>query len=200
MTVVITPVGTSLFTNGAEVDTDIKDYFADIEDLRESDWEGCDVLDHLRTASTSFIDLQGTAAAAELQSSQAIRGQLDHNITVRLLATDTVASRLAAEILQLNAAKVLGTQCSVEFDPHVDVIKGLQVMYPMEFQHQGLPNLDNRLDSIYRPAADNNHNLAINITAGYGAFVPPLVHFSHRIGGVPLYYHFKDSIMVLDLS
>ena len=39
MKCVITPVGTSLFTNGAQYNSDIADFFSDIEVLYESDWD-----------------------------------------------------------------------------------------------------------------------------------------------------------------
>lgn len=201
MTTVITPVGTSLFANGGKENTTISDLFADIEDLGGNQWHLYQTeINLLRTESESFINSKEESAAAELQSSMAIRGQQGHDITVRLLASDTVASRLAAEILQLSAAAVLGPQCTFDFDPDTDVIEGLQVLYPMQFENEGIPNLKDRLNTIHHNASENGINLAINITAGYGAFVPPMMLFSQGIGGIPLYYHFKDSHMVLDLS
>ncbi len=201
MTVVITPVGTSLFTNGGKENTTISNLFADIEDLDGDQWNLYPTaINLLRTESVDFINEKQESAAAELQSSMAIRSQQGHNITVRLLASDTVASRLAAEILQSSAAAVLGPQCTFEFNPDTDVIQGLQVLYPMQFRNDGIPNLKDRLNTIYYNTSENEINLAINITAGYGAFVPPMMLFSQGIGGIPLYYHFKDSHMVLDLS
>ena len=201
MTVVITPVGTSLFTNGAIKDKTISDLFEDIEDQPGSEWDSYPTeISMLKEGSKDFIATHAENAAAEFQSSFTIRGQIGHDIVVRLLASDTIASRLAAEILQSNAPSVLGPQCSFEFDPDIDLIKGLQVMYPMEFQNNGIPNLTKRLEAIHRSVSEGNHNLAVNITPGYAAIVVLLTNFSQSIGGVPLYYHFKDSHMAINFS
>ena len=39
MTVVVTPVGTSLFTNGAEKNSRLESYFKAIQKCRASEWE-----------------------------------------------------------------------------------------------------------------------------------------------------------------
>ena len=202
MTVVITPVGTSLFSNCAEVNRTVQNIFnEDFRNARASDWDDWEYeIDLLKEASEEFIGNLDERAAAEFQSSYAIRSRVEQDITVRLFASDTIVSKLAAEILQSKAENVLGEQCIFEFDPSEDVIEGLQGTLPLEFQRTGIPNLMQWLDSIYGETRENSQELAINITAGYGAFIPPLTLSSKDIGQIPLYYHFKDATVVIDLS
>lgn len=207
MTVVITPVGTSLFTNGGENNTIISDFFADIKDLRNSDWQlYIEVINRLRTETTQFISSTGITACAELQSTAKIQDALDNEIRVHLLASDTIASRLAAEILkdQINLPNsVLGPLVTAIFNPNpaigkIDVIRDLQVKNAKEFSREGMPNLFHRIHDIMKWEAFDSGNLAINITGGYGATLPYLTIFA-QLESVPLYYNFEDSNELIEI-
>ncbi|MDE0323235.1 MAG: hypothetical protein OXN27_04880 [Candidatus Poribacteria bacterium] len=198
MTVVITPVGTSLFTNGGEHNFHIKDLFADIKDLRDSDWGSWeDQITNLKNESESFILEKNVSASAELQSTYTILENLEGNITVCLFASDTIASRLAAEILQENSC-VLGNRVSIEFNYPNDVIRGLQVTDPVEFLKDGVPNLKQWLFNIHNKNPANNQNLAINITGGFAATVPCLTIFASPCK-IPLYYNFENATTLINL-
>ncbi len=207
MTVVITPVGTSLFTNGGENNTTISNLFADIKDLRNSDWESyIEYIDQLRTETTQFISSTGITACAELQSTAKIQDALGNEISVHLLASDTIASRLAAEILRdqiNNPNSVLGNEVTAKFnsDPTagvIDVIHDLQVKNAKEFSREGMPNLFHRIHNIMNWEAFDSGNLAINITGGYGATLPYLTIFA-QLESVPLYYNFEDSNELIEI-
>ena len=198
MTFVITPVGTSLFTNGSEHNRTIKQNYTRIEDKPEFEWNtNTTSINALRTQSESFILTQRTSASAELQSTAKIQSALNSDITVYLLASDTIASRLAAEILrdQINSPhNILGERIIAEFnpDPRVDVIRNLQVNDARDFSREGIPNLFHRINYIKDWEAGGSQNLAINITGGYGATLPYLTIFG-QLESVPLYYNFEDS-------
>ena len=101
MKVVITPVGTSLFTNGSKTNNRIQTGFGRIEGKPASQWaNNIRYIDQLKKESENFINSHGISASAELQSTAVIRGKLNDNMVVYLLASDTIASRLAAEILR----------------------------------------------------------------------------------------------------
>ncbi len=195
MTVVITPVGTSLFTNGSETNNQIQTGFGRIEDKPASEWDdNSRYINALKTHSETFIRDQKTSASAELQSTAVIRDKLKDNITVYLLASDTIASRLVAEILmdQINPPNsVLGDKVTATFNPDDDVIRHLQVNNTVSFSREGMPNLFQRIHYIKDWEAGGSQNLAINITGGYGATLPYLTIFA-QLEGVPLYYNFKD--------
>lgn len=199
MTVVITPVGTSLFTNGSETNNHIQNGFTRIKDKPEAEWgSNTRFINNLRIASETFIGDQDTSASAELQSTAVIRDKLEDNIIVYLLASDTIASRLAAEILmdQINPTNsILGEQVTAKFnaDPAeggIDVICNLQVEDSVSFSREGMPNLFQRINYIKDWEAGGIQNLAINITGGYGATLPYLTIFA-QLEGVPLYYNFE---------
>ena len=196
----ITPVGTSLFTNGSEANGYIQTGFDRIEDKPASEWDNnTRYINQLRDASENFISACGIPASAELQSTAVIRDKLDDNIIVYLLASDTIASRLAAEILRdkINPPdSVLGEQVTAKFnaDPTpvgIDVIHNLQVKDAVSFSREGMPKLFQRINYIKDWVAGGSQNLAINITGGYGATLPYLTIFA-QLEGVPLYYNFEN--------
>ena len=192
--VVITPVGTSLFTNGQEHDLDIRDFFADIKDESECDWARfAAAIDPLREASGRFIETAGVIASAEFQSTKAILDGFSGEIKVHLLASDTIASRLAAEIVAetINPPQtLLGDEVTAEFNVPSDVIGGLQIQNRLEFL-TSIPVLQNRLSSI-RDGLEIDQTLAINITPGYAITVALLTRFANT-NGLTLYYNFEDT-------
>ena len=203
MTVVITPVGTSLFTNGSETNNhnnQIQTGFCRIEDKPASEWnDNSRYINALKTHSETFIRNQNTSASAELQSTAKIQNTLNSDITVYLLASDTIASRLAAEILSGNvAAGILGGQVSVNFNPEQDVISGLQVNNRKIFLKKGMNALIRRIDQINLRITASGQSLAINITGGYGASVPYLTIYA-QLKSVPLYYNFEDSNELIEI-
>lgn len=186
MKTLVTPVGTSLFTNYLDANGNGHAY----ETIKESPASGWDDYDYeirdLRTASLDFIATKGESASAELQSIAKIQDELKDDIKVRLLASDTIASRLAAEILaDETTASVLGDKILIEFDAESDVIKGLQIKKVKEFSDSGMPNLMQRISQL-------DGQLVINITGGYKATVPHLTILS-QIGRIPLFYTFEDT-------
>lgn len=205
MITVITPVGTSLFTNGGRVNTTISDTFEDIKDLQASEWDNYEIhIATLETESIEFIDDVGVIASAELQSTKIIQEKLNTEITVHLLASDTIASRLAAEILknQINNSGLIPNVTAVfNADPsasrEIDVISDLQVTDSTDFSRDGMPRLFRRINNI-KDSAGGSQNLAINITGGYSATIPYLTIFG-QLENVPLYYNFEDTEELIEI-
>ena len=197
MTLVITPVGTSLFANAVEHDGDIGRYFSDIRNERAGEWNEClPYIEPLREAIESFIDMATVVASAELQSTSAIQDMLQDDIRVHLIASDTIASRLAAEILR-DKLPVNLSRITVEFDPNHDVIQGLCATDPNQFEILGVPILLERLNNICCSLQDSQ-NLAINITGGYAATVSLLTLFAKE-KGCPLYYTFEETFNSIEI-
>ena len=193
MKLVVTPVGTSLFTNyldQAGGDATFRSNYEAIKTCSASKWDNYDFeIEGLRSSSRSFIQESGERASAELQSIAKIQAELNDDIQVHLLASDTIASRLAAEILRNQAPSVLEGHIPVKFDSDTDITKGLQVEDPTAFSNEGMTNLIQRIDEIsrgYWPA------LAINITGGFKATLPYLTILA-QLKRVPLYYNFEDT-------
>ena len=191
---VITPVGTSLFTNGSESNSSIQNGFNRIKDKSSSEWNNqTRFIDALRIPCANFIQENNLSASAELQSTAIIENKLEDRIIVYLLASDTIVSQLAAEILrdQINEPNyVLGENVTAHFESDNDVVRHLQVNNTISFSREGMPNLFQRINYIKDWRAGGSQNLAINITGGYGATLPYLTIFA-QLEGVPLYYNFE---------
>ena len=204
MRYVITPVGTSLFTNGSENNNTIKQRFTNIKDKPESEWNSnTRYIEKLKSESENFIRGHGISASAELQSTAKIRDELSEEITVHLLASDTIASRLAAEILSGNVVGgILGKNVSIKFDARTvdkpDIISGLQVKNRKNFLRIGMNALIRRIEKINSTLTGSDRSLAINITGGYGATLPYLTIYA-QLKRVPLYYNFEDSNELIEI-
>ncbi|RKU12135.1 hypothetical protein C6501_11525 [Candidatus Poribacteria bacterium] len=192
---VITPVGTSLFTNGSKTNRNIQNSYERIEDKQHSEWDNNSTyIERLRSISNEFISENTISATAELQSTAIIKDKIEDRIIVYLLASDTISSRLAAEILRdriNDPNSVLGENVTAHFEPENDVIGNLQVNNTVNFSREGMPNLFQRINDIKDWKAGGGQNLAINITGGYGATLPYLTIFA-QLEDVPLYYNFED--------
>ena len=194
MKTLITPVGTSLFTNYLDENTNgaFGHYYETIKKCSASEWDDYyHEIEELKISSLDFIEREQISASAELQSITKIRDKLQEDLDVHLFASDTIASRLAAEILMDNkvVAPVLGSNISVAFDARADVIEGLQVEDPKAFSNQGMTNLIRKIDE---KAGGCWLALAINITGGYKATLPYLTILA-QLKHVPLYYNFEDT-------
>ena len=195
MRTLVTPVGTSLFTNYLDTNRNsaFRDAYETIKKSPASEWDDYDYeINDLRTASLDFIVNNRESASAELQSIAKIQAELKDDINVRLLASDTIASRLAAEVLaDERAASVLGDQVVVEFDAGTDVITGLQVENPKTFSNEGMTNLIQKINWISANSGGWQAT-AINITGGFKATLPYLTIWA-QLYRIPLYYNFEDT-------
>ena len=188
MKIIVTPVGTSLFTNYLDQNTDnqFRTWYATIKNCSASQWNEREMaIQRMKGKIVKFIKTFKERASAELQSISKIQDEFKDDIEVRLLASDTVVSRLAAEILVDNTSAVLGNRIRVEFDPQTDVINGLQIKKIEDFSDRGMPTLMRRISQL------DNGQLVINITGGYKATVPYLTILS-QIDQIPLFYTFED--------
>ena len=195
MKTLITPVGTSLFTNYLDKNGDSA-FSHNYETIRRSpalEWNAYDCeIEDLKTSSFEFIKKEKESASAELQSIAKIQDKLKEDLDVRFLASDTIASRLAAEILADDTAtEILGNNVSVECDRETNVIKGLQVENSKAFSNEGMSNLIQEINLISNNAG-GYQALAINITGGFKATLPYLTILA-QLYRIPLYYTFEDT-------
>lgn len=201
MKTLITPVGTSLFTNYLDENGDsaFRHNYETIRRSPASEWDEYDhEIEDLKMSSLEFIKKEKESASAELQSIAKIQEKLKEDLEVRLFASDTIVSRLAAKILADDTvASVLGDNISVEFDTQTDVIKGLQVEDPKVFSQEGLSNLIQKINSASNNAG-GYQELAINITGGFKATLPYLTILA-QLNRVPLYYTFEDTEALISI-
>ena len=136
---VITTVGASLFTNYRKENRDIDVHIDAIEDKAAGEYQAyTDRIDRIKSSIADYLkDGHHDSASAEIDSLMKI-SKMHKDITVYLLSTDTISSRIASELLkELLASKGF----KVNFNEKQDVISGLQVNDSKAFMMEGLSNL-----------------------------------------------------------
>lgn len=193
MSSIVTTVGTSLFTNYLDVSNFINaDYSAIIDSLHQ-EWDNKQArIDSIKNNEDfkNWISRNLNDSCAEISSLLKIIEHQKDDLKIRLLATDTVPSRLAAELIkeQTFLHPLTGKEIPVDFYPERDVITGLRVDDAEVFQTDGLHSFIRRfigLNKQYGP-------LILNITGGYKGLIPYLTLIG-QIHKVPVMYKFEDS-------
>lgn len=199
---VITPVGTSLLMNYKErnklVIDDALNNLKDIkrQDKPEREWDDCSsAVEKIKIKVAPWAEKKlrtaDFTASAEITSLVKILEEVDDDLDVYLIATDTVISRLTAEILQagLSIIERNGHKITAIFNPTDDVIQGLQVSNDERFQEKGLTNFFERIQTI----TDSFTQRAIlNITGGFKAEIPYSTIIS-QVYDMPQCYIFEEN-------
>lgn len=189
---VITTVGTSIFENYRENYNNINDYYEELRDLPSKDWNSKKrYIESVRKIVEKWAKPIGETSA-EIKSLLNIQQHLTQRVDVRLLSSDTILSRLAAEII---SSIPLGDNIKAHYEPLIDVIEGLQVSNKREFEKKGLVSLVDRMDSLN---VNNSHSVCLNITGGYKAVIPYLTIFA-QVNNIPMYYVFENTDELIKL-
>lgn len=195
---IITPVGTSLLKNYTETSDGrrLAARFQVLEDEPATRWEDrSDYIDRIRGSRRFAEWIQQTPdASAEIESLRSIARELDDHIDVYLLASDTIKSRLVAELIA-DHADIEGVD-EIHFNPSLDVIQGLQVRDRNAFRREGLNALVARLDRLIRNNSPDHTR--VNITGGYKATIP-YVSLMAQLYNVATYYKFADSDAIIEI-
>ena len=190
---VITTVGTSLFTNFNSKSDAIKNTYEALEDSPHTDWdEENERIDQIRNNEhfKQWISKNLSSSCAEISSTIKIAEKEQDELEVYLIATDTILSRLACEIIieqKLN-------NIQFKFNSNQDVIKDLIVKQGDKFRG-GLTNLIIRIGQI---SEEYYGNVIFNITGGFKGVVPYLTLMA-QINQAKLYYLFEDENTLLSI-
>jgi len=190
---VITTVGTSLFTNYLEDSTNIKTDYDYVKDKRHREWEKClQRADRIRQSVAEWLEEAGENASAEVKSLLKLRKAEKDHLEVYLLATDTVTSRLACEIIKAAFEKNVfntGQDIKVYFNEMQDVITGLQMENYAEFVKTGAPQFVRRINKL----VENDFNGTIfNISGGYKGLIPFMTIMA-QVNNCDVVYIYEDS-------
>jgi len=186
---VITMVGTSLMTHCMSENSENKDRF--LKNLYEryrhepsSKYEiNKDDITRLKKKLKQFAEAN-KPASAEIKSLEKLSKEISDVLSIQLLSSDTISSRVCAEVIK----DILDTSLDVHFT-HNNIIKGLQVINRKEFAEDGMENLFKRIENI---TGGYYKDTIMNITGGYKAVIPLLTIFS-QINHIPSYYIFEDT-------
>jgi putative CRISPR-associated protein (TIGR02619 family) len=193
---VIALVGTSIFEKYLKEKENGNDVYNNLKDktfVEFKEWE-----EDAREFQNSIKEWakERTDASAEIKSLLKIKEELKQDkLPVYLLATDTILSPLAAEIIKEWFKDKEDFEIYFEKEYGKGIIKGLQVRNSKEFEEEGLMNLFERIEEI---AEGNPKSIVFNITGGYKAVVPFLTFYA-QIYEVPAYYIFEDEEKLIEL-
>jgi len=183
---VITLVGTSLMTNylAEKEDLPLKNQYEKYRHRPASEYElNKDDIIRIKKKLARFAS-ENSQASAEVKSLNKLSQELPDDLSVYLLASDTINSKICAEVLY---GAIVGN-LEIHFSDH-DIIAGLQVQDRKGFAHKGMENLFKRIEDI---TGGYYRNTIINITGGYKAAIPLLTIFS-QVNHIPAYYIFEDT-------
>ncbi len=186
---VVTMVGTSIFENFFENNDNstVRNYYEDLKNKRENEYARNETkINAIKKAITDWINKEKEKfnISAEIKSLKKISEELKENLEVYLLASDTVLSKHAGEILKECIPEIM-PECEVK---ELDIIKDLQIWDRRDF-NKGMSNL---ISKIYEISDEYWDNVVINITGGYKATIPYLTILA-QINNCPIYYIFEDT-------
>jgi CRISPR/Cas system-associated protein Csm6 len=197
---IITTVGTSIFTNifKENQNSSVKEHYKYLEDTSSDEWETeHNTIKELRTSVINEWGKNKKDDSAEIKSILAITNELQEDVEVYLLATDTVLSVLACKLVKewFNRYSESEYAINIQFNEKHDVMSKLQVNDKDSFNKEGLVNLINRLYSI----CDNYFtDTVLNITGGYKAVIPYMTIFG-QVNQVPVKYIFEDTDTLIEI-
>lgn len=190
----ITTVGTSLFDNYRKEKKDIEGYYENIKEVsyeKRDEYASC--IERIKKSITNYYSKRlPDDASAEIKSIRKIKRYLKEDVEVYLIATDTIASFIAASIIKEFLEK---EDFKVYFNPENDVIRGLQVKDKRNFVNQGLSSLVRRIENI---TGGYYEGVIFNISGGYKAVIPYLTLMA-QINGCEMYYIFEDTEELIEI-
>ncbi len=190
---IITTVGTSIFNNYLVEFDDIKNHYTSIEKMRHSKWNECkDRVEKIRKPVTEWAK-ENQEASAEIKTILKLYQSVKENLDVYLLATDTVTSRLASEIIKDIFSDIEGIK--IFFNPDQYVIYGLQVENYDEFVKTGIHDFIRRVNSI---AGGFFTNVVFNITGGYKGLIPFMTIMA-QANNCDMVYIFEESDNLIEI-
>lgn len=203
---VITTVGTSIFENYQTINGKKLPFYDELENSSYGDRGN--LLTYINELKNDkdllrWIEKNIEISSAEISSLLTIKKEITDSLEVYLIATETILSRIAAEIIQtkLNGYSISGgKKIKVYFDadkkaPESDVIQGLNVKNADHFTDIGLPNLIERL----RELNINNEEIILNITGGYKGVIPYLTIMGQLFNGVDTMYLYEESEKIIKI-
>ena len=183
---VITLVGTSLMANYISENDDplLKNLCERYKHKPASEYEiNKDDIIRVKKKLTRFASAN-KQASAEIKSIEKLSQEIPDDLSIHLLTSDTINSRICAEVIK----DVLNDELELHF-PANNINKGLQVKNRESFAEDGMENLFKRIGKI---TEGKYGSTIMNITGGYKAAIPLLTIFS-QINHIPAYYIFEDT-------
>lgn len=195
---IITTVGASLFCREDNSYRNvIKRSVGNIEKELANKYDRCSRdINHIKTKIRGKIE---DDSSAEIQSTDLIIKRLGkhESYEIYLLATYTVISRLASEILKeylQNKYREMNLKVNIFFNEENDVIADLHIFDSSDFK-RGIVQFVKRFSNICQ---GYYKNVVLNITAGFKALIP-FMTIMGQINQVSIYYAFEDTDRLIEI-
>lgn len=202
--VIISTVGTSLFTNYEKEKglISIEEFKKDLEDKSAAQLQKmkseADKLKSIIVEQEKFLDLKGEKASAEIASITKFVSEKKlkkEDVLLYFIISDTAHSLLAAQIITEHL-KEQGYQIGGELKeiPHLSVDNGTN------FEKKGLPALAAAIRDIRnnKELRKDNPEFFINITGGYKG-VLPYMYLIAQMYKIPTFYIYENSDDLISL-
>ncbi|NLO96829.1 MAG: hypothetical protein GX091_01935, partial [Peptococcaceae bacterium] len=160
---VITPVGTSIFTNYEENSNKLDIQLKVLKNEKIENWSKLQDSRILQVREEIGKWVKGKKdISAEINSLYKIYEQVKEDLEVYLICSETILSRLAGEIISDYFNNQPNSPIRVNFDyERADRIKGLQVEDRLRYEQEGIVNLVKRFNEI---TGGYTENVIMNIT------------------------------------
>ncbi|MEM8524995.1 MAG: hypothetical protein AAGG68_10145 [Bacteroidota bacterium] len=138
-------------------------------------------------------------ASAEIESILKILSSEEDVINVHLIATDTVLSQLAAEIISSFLNTHFSDRLKAHFNAKQDVIQDLRIDNYDKFK-LGLVRLSDRFYQIVgnKLVANLSQEVILNITGGYKAIIP-FLSLLGQVNQTKIQYTFEDTGVLIEI-
>ncbi|MGI6450914.1 MAG: hypothetical protein ACOX3R_11720 [Desulfitobacteriia bacterium] len=194
----ITLVGTSLFRNYSEVNSKVIDRDWNLikdgkgRNRTKDTWEKFSKdIERIRKPVLEWAR-NNYNASAEIKSTLSIQSEVQDDLEVYLLATDTLDSKLASEIIKEVIDGYKSKDDKVIKIASITIVEGLQVFNRSRLEKEGLTNLVDEIYKILGYHYPGEENVLLNITGGYKCIIPYLTVLA-QINQAPLYYIFDET-------
>lgn len=190
---VITTVGLSLFTNYLKQNDDIKDKYDDLNqpNMAVSKWvENNKDIESIRKTVQEWAKGKSDVSAEIKSLIKLSNNYKQEGLNIYFVATDTILSKLAAEIIQSTLKEQYPNWVIQE---KIEVIEGLAVhSNDLKSIHSGYQELIKYLNSV------TFEGVIYNISGGYKALIPIMTLIA-SVKKVNLCYIYEDSNKLIEI-
>lgn len=189
MKTIITIVGISIFNHLESAD---KSTLGQLENLGFDQWNEkteAGYISELKTIVEKKLK-RDDKISAEIQSILAIQREIKEDVTVELIATDTILSVLAAELIEEWFVNQNYKDIKVVFNSKLNIINGLQLTDYSRFISIGFRSLILKIKEYTSDWGYSGH-LIFNLTGGYKAITSLLTTIA-QVEGILCYYLFEE--------
>ncbi|MEW6006315.1 MAG: hypothetical protein AB1695_13475 [Stygiobacter sp.] len=181
---VIVTVGTSLITNYLKKDNSIRSQYEILIDQPYSNWKEYSAEINKIKSDLNKV-LKNSDLSAEIKTLVKLKDDLNQNLQVYLFCTDTILSKLAADIIK--------EKYDDEFEfKEIKIIEGLQTSDFQKYDSTGYLRLISSFKQIVLKDSHGNKSVYLAISGGYKAIIPPLTILG-QLYNTQLVYVYEES-------